>query len=700
MSFGRADRKALGPKSDRELVSFLGNKIEQAMNDEDGDISDVRIENYNYYVGKPYGNERQGYSSIVTREALETVEWALPAVLKAFVGDSRVVSYEAIGKEDEPQADQETDIARHYLLRKGNGFVTLHNWVKDAMMFPNGYVELAVQEEEKTRVEHYRGLSEMGLQQLLVGLASEEKEVEVLEQEVSYREDPLLGPVEEYEIRIRVTWTEGFPKWCAVPGDELLIDNDCLSLDLDEADFVCRRQRKSYTQLVNEGKDPDQLDKVGASEDYQWLDERTNRLFYEDEDPDSENEDDPSMQEFWVHNCYAWVDTDGDGLAEFRHIEMIGAEIFVNDEVDYQPYVSAAAIMLPHKHSGLSFIDIVKDLQLIRSTLWRELLNNTYKLNVRRKYVGDAFISDEGGTLDVLFDNQSEFIPAKDPTAIQEEMVQPIVSDILPVIQSMGDLQAVRTGITPEFSLDPQTLQQSTMGAFGAALEQASERVQMFVRIFAETGWRTVMLKMHQLMREHVDRPLALKLRGDWVEVNPAHWHERTDVDVKVGLGFSKPDVKLMLLDKLLEYQKEALVAGMARPDKIYNTLEDMVECAGLGHASKYFVDPSSAEYQPPQPQPDPMVLLAQRDMEIKERGQQQDFFMDQQKLKQETEEMFLKYGDMQIQVAKLVEEVKNLQAERDHTMAQAQKTMTEAQAQDIENSEVTQAVRRLTKEG
>jgi hypothetical protein len=50
--------------------------------------------------------------------------------------------------------------------------------------------------------------------------------------------------------------------------------------------------------------------------------------------------------------------------------------------------------------------------------------------------------------------------------------------------------------------------------------------------------------------------------------------------------------------------------------------------------------------------------------------------------------------------VAKLVEEVKNLQAERDHTMAQAQKTMTEAQAQDIENSEVTQAVRRLTKEG
>ena len=683
------------PMTDNELVSFLGRKIEHAMNDEDGDISDVRIENFNLYVGKPYGNEREGYSSVVTREAMETVEWAMPSVLRVFNSGERAVIFTPEGPEDEAEAEQQTDIANYYLLNRNNGFLTFHHWLKDILMFPNGYAKLYVEEKEKSRVEHYQGLSIQGLQRVLMELAAR-GETEILEQEVTQRPivtDQGAGVIEEYEVKIRVTWTSKEPRWIPIPPDEMLIDNDLLSIDMDESDFNCHRVRKTFTQLVNEGYSREQLERVGEGEDYQWLDERTNRLFYQDEDPDQEDEDDPSMRMFWVHECYCYVDFDGDGIAEFRRIVMIGAELMENEETDYQPFVSAAAILLPHKHSGMSYIDIVKDLQEIKSTLWRQMLDNIYKMNVRRKYIGDDFISDDGDTLGILMDTMSEYVPARDPNAIREEAVQPIVSDIMPVIQGMNDLQKVRTGVTPELTLDPNVLQQSTAGAFMTALDRASERVEMLTRILAETGYAYAMKKMHQVLRQHIDRVTAIKLRGEWVEFNPANWHERENTEAKVGLGFNSKEQKLALLQGLLGLQREAMGYNMSDFEKIYDTLAKMVELSGLGHAEQAFIDPSKpvkrtdpqtgqevmVPWQPPQPQPDPMIELANRDMTIKEQGQQQEFALDQQKLRQDHEEMMLKYTNLELQYAEMVEKIRNMEAERGLTEAQRVKTLTDA---------------------
>ena len=80
----RSEPRTGTPMSDNQIVGFLGRKITQAMNDEDGDLSQVRQENFNYYIGKNYGNEREGYSQHVTREVLETIEWVLPSVLRVF----------------------------------------------------------------------------------------------------------------------------------------------------------------------------------------------------------------------------------------------------------------------------------------------------------------------------------------------------------------------------------------------------------------------------------------------------------------------------------------------------------------------------------------------------------------------------------------------------------------------------------------
>lgn len=607
--------------TEAEIAAFLTSKILRAMNDEGGDLSQNRQDSLNYYLGKPYGNERDGYSSYVTREVLEAIEWAKPAILRVFTAGDKVVQFDPVNPQDEATADLETDTVNHLLLKQNNGFETIYEWVTDALMYPNGYVKLWVDESEEVTTETYEGIGEFELAMLL-----DDDAIEVLEQDsTTTMIDTPEGqvPVETFTVKIRRTDTKPRLNFMAAEPEQVLIDDDLTGLDLDEADFVCHRVQRTYTWLVNNGYDRDKLDNVGGDEDGgEWNDERVNRLFYEDENPDSGDDDDPSMRQYWVHECYVRIDADGDGLAELRKIVLIGQTIFENEEIDYQPFVALASVIMSHKHTGMSLADMVKDIQLISSTLHRQLLDNTYKMNIRRKYVGEAALLDDGSTLDALLDTTSEIIPCRDPAALNEEVVQPIINDLLPVIQGMTDQAQVRTGISPNLSLDPAVLQQSTMGAFSAALEQASQRVELITRVFAETGFKRLMRKAHQLCRMYMDHNLQFKLGDQWVDVNPSDWRDRTTVTVNVGLGFNDKATKIQLLASLLEYQKEALGIGMATPQNIYNTMREMVEASGLGDVGKYFTDPATVP--PQEPQPDPQMELVKAQMQIEQGKLQQ----------------------------------------------------------------------------
>jgi hypothetical protein len=599
-------------KSDTEIAAFLGSKIQAAMNDEDGDISQTRKDSLNYYLGKNYGNERDGYSSHVTREVLEAIEWAMPAIVRVFTAGDKVVQFDPVNEGDEKQADIETDTVNHLILKENNGFETIYQWIKDALMYPNGYVKLWVDDSEETTTERYEGLSDVELSMLM-----DDDTIEVTEQDsdvINLDTSQGMIPVEVYSVKIRRTTSKPRLNFEAVEPEQVLVDNDLTSQDLDKADFVAHRVKRTYTWLVQNGYDRDKLDMVGDSENYKWNDESVNRLFFEDESPDAEDTDDESMRQFWVHECYVKMDVDGDGIAEGRRIVMIGSTIFENEEMDYQPFVSMSSILMSHKHTGLSLADLVKDIQLVNSTLWRQMLDNTYRMNIRRKYIGEGALLDGGETMDALLNTASEFVPCRDATQIQEEVVQPIIDQLLPVIQGMRDQAQVRSGVSQNSVIDPATLQQSTFGAVSLALDAAGQRIELITRVFAETGFKRVMRKAHRLSREFMDHNLQFKLGDEWVDVNPSDWRDRSTMTINVGLGFNDKSTKIQLLATLLEYQKQALGAGMATPDNIYNTMTEMVEAAGLGDVNKYFTDPATME--PQQPQPDPVAELAKAQIE------------------------------------------------------------------------------------
>lgn len=786
----QSGRHNLQEMSESQVVGFLGRKIWQAMNDEDGDISDDRKENFNYYIGAEYGNEREGYSKFVTREALETVEWVLPNVLRVFLSGDQVVQFEPSGPDDEAASAQETDITNYFVMRANNGgqgaFLPLHHWMKDCLMYPNGYIKAYMEEVTETDVGTVTGLNEYGVQML-----DDDPDVEIIEQrsrtiqvpgapampgmppigaqapgampggsptqspmtplgiggqpnpndppQATPPQPPGMMPMPEpgtvdqevFDLKIRTTKQVMQLKVMPVPPEECLVDNDCVSLNLDEADFVCHRVRKTYTQLVNEGYDPDELDQVGLGEDYQWNDERVNRLFYEDEDPDAEDEDDPSMRTFWVHECYAWYDFDGDGLGEHRRTVIIGDRIFENEETNYQPMIAMSAILMQHKHTGMGYIDIMKDLQVLGSVLTRQLLDNIYKINVRRKVFSEDALTEDGSTMEAILNVQAEFIPVRGPAqaAFVPEPTQSIVAELLPVIQHFTEQRTARTGVAPEHMLDANSLQEVRQDVFNNAMDRASQRIEMLVRIFAETGYRQLMLKVHQLLRSHWDIERTVKLRGKWVDVDPQGWRQRTDMAVTTGLGFHTKQQQLSMLTQLLSMQKEAAGQGLSDPSKIYKALEKLVNAAGVGDVRQFFVDPESPEFQPPQPQPDPNAILAQaqaKALEMEQQRKMQEFQVNSQTDMQKAQidvqvkqaelqdkqadrdiklrELAIKEKEMESQgllaAGELDAKIENIRADTQLKRSQSDKAMADAASTAVEASDTYQQALRVVSKG
>ena len=787
-------RHNLQEMSENQIVGFLGRKIWQAMNDEDGDISDVRKENFNYYMGFEYGDERDGYSKYVTREVLETVEWVLPSVLRVFLSGDKVVTFEPVGPEDEDQAQQETDITNYFVMNKNKngegGFLALHHWMKDCLMYPNGYIKAHMEEVTKTDVGVVTGLTDVG-----VAMLEQDEDVEIIAQRSRMIQVPMASPVsaqspqgaasmapeipgqmpgatnnmmgnpapmspggqpnpndppvqmppqppgvqsigpqeemEVFDLKIRTTKQVMQLRIDPVPPEEALVDNDCTTLNLDEADFVCHRVRKPYTHLVNEGYDPDELDQVGLGEDYQWNDERVNRLFYEDEDPDAEDEDDPSMRTFWVHECYAWFDNDGTGVAQHRRVVLIGDRVFENEETNYQPLVAMSSILMQHKHPGMSYVDIVKDIQILSSVLVRQLLDNTYKQNVGKKVFSEDALTEDGSTMEAILNTQAEYIPVRGAAqnAFASEPINSVIQQLLPVIQYVDQSKASRTGVTPESGVDPNALQEVRQEVFANALDRASQRIEMLTRIFAETGYRWLMLKVHQLLRSHWDMETTIKLRGEWIDVDPQGWRDRTDMNINVGLGFNTKPQQLGLLVQMLSMQKEALAAGMSDYKKLFNTLERLVNAAGLGDVRQYFIDPDSPEYQPPQPQPSAEETLANaqaealtreqdrkdKESQTEQMGKQaeaQQKMMEAQAAREDNmqdrqikvREMALKEVELEkkyeMDAGELGAKIKNINADTRKKEADADKSMAEAAGVMIENSETFQKALEVVSEG
>jgi hypothetical protein len=206
--------------------------------------------------------------------------------------------------------------------------------------------------------------------------------------------------------------------------------------------------------------------------------------------------------------------------------------------------------------------------------------------------------------------------------------IQPLVHpqdgmSILQAVEMIDGVRENRTGVTKyNQGLDANSLNKTATG-ITQIMTAAQQRIELIARIFAETGVKCLMLIVHAMAIKHGRKEEVIKLRNQWVAVNPRNWKSRKDVSVSVGLGTGNKDQMLQHLQMILLAQQQAIQIGVATPQNVYNALVKLTQNAGFKNAEEFWTDPSKS---PPQQQgPSPEQVKAQAEMEKEQFKQQSE---------------------------------------------------------------------------
>jgi hypothetical protein len=124
---------------------------------------------------------------------------------------------------------------------------------------------------------------------------------------------------------------------------------------------------------------------------------------------------------------------------------------------------------------------------------------------------------------------------------------------------------------------------------------------------------------VHELILKNGHKKEVVKIRGQWVEVDPSTWRHRSDFRIAVGFAAGNKDAMVARLQMLAQNQLMALQMGLpvVRPENYHATMLELTKASDFSSPERFWTDPQQVE-QPPAP-PDPNMMKLQGDMAVKE---------------------------------------------------------------------------------
>ena len=591
-----------------------------------------------YYNGDlPRPPEIPGRSSVVSTDVADAVEWILPSVVESLSGKS--VKFRPCSAMDEAQAELETDYTHHLFNEENNGYLNLYTAAKDALMSGVGVLKCYYDDTPEIHVERYTGLQEPQLEALLGDPMVEVSQIERSETDgIAVTASRII---KQGKVRVE-----------SVPPEEFRVCDDHSSCDLSDARFVAHTRRRSASDLLAEGYDPDIIEEAAES----YIDRDVNDYRFDHQT------DDESQKQIVVTEAYMKADINDDGISELVKITVVGehtpSDILDIEEICEIPFVAMNAIVKPHSFYGVSVFDRLRQIQDLKTAILRSTMDSYYQSTNRMKVVQEGQVNLD----DLMVTRPGGIIRAKGHNAVMEIGGTPIGMEAFQLLQFADEQKRSRVGVSSDMAGQNQLVNNESAHAVERLMSAQEMLTGLIVRSIAETGIRPAYKLCRDLMVRYHTASTPFKFRGQWQNINPADWGDRSRMMVTVGAGAGDEQQKMGSLQQIFAIQQQFMqdpMQTLVTPKHMYATLNDFINMNGLGDSEQYFANPESPEGQ----------QIAQ--MKAQEGQQQQQQMLQEQQMQ------------LQMQQQALQAQQKVADAE----MAKAQATMMNGQLKEQINA-------------
>ena len=615
------------PDYDRLIAAIDAAEETSYSSGSEGELASDRALLIDLYLGENVDAAPTGRSQVTDRSVFETIQWILPSLCRIYASGNDLVMIPPLGPDDEEGAKQEGEYLNWVITQQNDWFDTFITWATDALLTRNAYLFAYNDRQQTSELERYERQTGEG-----VAMLTQEKDVQV----VNLREypdeesppqpvmDPMTGqpalgpdgapmmqPQMLYDVELRRGGEKR--KICVkvLPPERCKISQWAPSYRLADCDYFEWWESVTISSLRAQGFDV--ADDIADGDDSETEEDSARDLYSEDR---TEQANEPAMRRVKARLIWIRHDYDEDGVAEMQYVVRVGREVLYREEVTTIPVACVVPSPLPHRHIGLSVGDMVADIQRIKTTILRQGLDNLYLSNNPQKVINQNLVNLD----DVLQSIPGGIIRTDDVNAVRYEKHPFVFNEAMAGLEYMDQVRENRTGTNRYFTGIDQNALNKTATGIQTLSTMAAQRVEQIARIFG-SAIEDLARIVHELILKGGHKSEVIKLRGQWVEIDPATWRKRSDFKISVGFAAGNKDAMIGRLAMVAQNQLEALQLGLpiVTPQNYYETQMELTKAADFSNPDRFWTDPSQAEPKPPQPNPDLIKLQAETEAKAAE---------------------------------------------------------------------------------